>query len=275
MTTEAQVCANRRNAAKSTGPKTTVGKAIVAANAIKHGLRACRDVVLEEDQGDFDLHRAEFLADLEPVGQLEATLADRIVSLTWRLQRAERVQNEVFDALLAEELRDSMRTYPSELTSEEEQALRSSPRTDPGHAVGRMVAKDFCGAKVLERLLAYERQIEGILRRTMADLEHLQRARRAEQDDCSKQSQLREPSVETRDSASPRGVAVNSTSCVKQSQLPNDGQADPRSEPCAVAGGTFVETPCGVTTSADDFGKQSQSAEPSGTPSVETQGVRV
>jgi len=40
VTSDRQVLANRRNALKSTGPKTAKGKAAVGANALKHGLTA-------------------------------------------------------------------------------------------------------------------------------------------------------------------------------------------------------------------------------------------
>ena len=45
MTSEKQAQANRRNALKSTGPKTPEGKAAVRLNANKHGLRS-REVLL-------------------------------------------------------------------------------------------------------------------------------------------------------------------------------------------------------------------------------------
>jgi hypothetical protein len=38
MTSPAKIRANRRNALKSTGPRTRAGKAIVACNALQHGL---------------------------------------------------------------------------------------------------------------------------------------------------------------------------------------------------------------------------------------------
>jgi hypothetical protein len=43
MATQAQIAANRRNAQKSTGPNTRIGKATSAFNARKHGLNARLD----------------------------------------------------------------------------------------------------------------------------------------------------------------------------------------------------------------------------------------
>ena len=173
MATEAQVSANRSNAAKSTGPKTTQGKAIVAQNAIKHGLLARQNVIMGEDQQEFDLHRGEFLDELAPAGTMETFLAERIVSLTWRLRRAERLQNEVFDSLLAQELKESMRAFLDELSPKDEERLRRDPGTDPTYAVGRMIAMDYLNAMVLDRLQMYERRIEHSLCRIIKELRTL------------------------------------------------------------------------------------------------------
>jgi len=84
MSSESQILANRLNARKSTGPKTPQGKALVAQNALKHGLSARRDVITAESQADFDLHRDTLLAELDPQTPMESFLADRIVSLSWK-----------------------------------------------------------------------------------------------------------------------------------------------------------------------------------------------
>jgi hypothetical protein len=53
MTSSRQVQANRRNALKTTGPKTAEGKAAVCLNAMKHGLLS-REVLLPgEDEVAF------------------------------------------------------------------------------------------------------------------------------------------------------------------------------------------------------------------------------
>ncbi|MEJ2702101.1 MAG: hypothetical protein P8Z79_06625, partial [Sedimentisphaerales bacterium] len=59
MATEAQIKANRLNACKSTGPRTAEGKATVAKNATKHGLFTQDNVVISENQAQFDALRDE------------------------------------------------------------------------------------------------------------------------------------------------------------------------------------------------------------------------
>ena len=101
MASVAQVFANRSNAQKSTRPRTPEGKALVAQNAVKHGLLAQRVVVKGEDPGEFALYRERMLEDLDPVGSVEAILAERVVHLAWRLRRAERLEGAALDVLEA------------------------------------------------------------------------------------------------------------------------------------------------------------------------------
>ena len=49
MPTPAQLAANRRNAQRSTGPKTPAGKARSARNALRHGLPSPEVVVAPDD----------------------------------------------------------------------------------------------------------------------------------------------------------------------------------------------------------------------------------
>jgi hypothetical protein len=174
MATEAQILANRRNAQKSTGPRTTEGRAAVSQNAVKHGLLAERDVITSESQADFDLYREQLLDELNPVSPMESMLAERIVGLSWRLKRICSIQNQAVDALNADntpsplaKLTKSLffkgRYQPQEDTSESATAL----------ALGRLAIKDFSNARVLERLLMYERRIEHSLYKTLLELQRL------------------------------------------------------------------------------------------------------
>ena len=99
MASVAQIQANRSNAQKSTGPRTPQGKERASQNAIKHGLLAREAVIQGEDPEEFELFREGMLAELAPVGTVETMLAQRVVGLSWRLRRAERLQNAAFAAL--------------------------------------------------------------------------------------------------------------------------------------------------------------------------------
>ena len=92
MASKKQIKANRQNAQKSTGPKTDEGKAAVSQNAVKHGLFA-ESVIKGENEADYEAFRDNMLAELAPIGALELMLAERVVSLAWRLKRAERMQS--------------------------------------------------------------------------------------------------------------------------------------------------------------------------------------
>ena len=52
MTSLRQIEANRRNAVNSTGPRTPEGKAVVARNALKHGLLSRELLVRGEHEAD-------------------------------------------------------------------------------------------------------------------------------------------------------------------------------------------------------------------------------
>jgi hypothetical protein len=90
--------ASRRNGAKSRGPKTPEGKARSAQNALKHGLRAQKYIVLpEEDAAEFAGLEAAMIEELAPVGALQTVLARRVAIAAWRLARADRIEVELFE----------------------------------------------------------------------------------------------------------------------------------------------------------------------------------
>ena len=82
--------ANRRNAQKSTGPKTAEGKARSRFNAVKHGMRAATPVLPGEDQAAFDDRLERWTKNLAPRDEVEQFLVKRAVELSWQLERADR-----------------------------------------------------------------------------------------------------------------------------------------------------------------------------------------
>jgi hypothetical protein len=65
---QARAEASRRNGAKSRGPRTPEGKERSSRNALKHGLRAQKHVVLpQEDGAEFARFQAALLEELAPV----------------------------------------------------------------------------------------------------------------------------------------------------------------------------------------------------------------
>src|SRR5262245_20741165 len=100
MTTLAKVEANRRNARLSTGPRTGAGKAVVATNAVSHGIFARMPVLDGAHSSDWDRHRAGVVAALAAAGLLEVSFAERIALLLWQLGRLARYQAAVTNAAI-------------------------------------------------------------------------------------------------------------------------------------------------------------------------------
>ena len=173
MATEAQILANRRNALKSTGPRTHEGRAAISQNAVKHGLMAHQDVICSENRAEFDLHHAQILEELAPETPMESVLAGRIVSLSWRLKRAVHFQNQAIDAHNAPKTPSLYRLKKSRLLKRQGLSPTESSKSSSALALGRLAVKDFSNARVLDRLLMYERRIEHSLYKTLLELQRL------------------------------------------------------------------------------------------------------
>ena len=119
--------ASRRNGANSRGPKTPEGKARSAQNALKHGMRAQKYLVLpEEDAAEFADLEAALVEELAPVGALQTVLARRVAVAAWRLARADRIEAELFEE-----------------------------RRGPTGGLGLALIRDSNGARSFETLLRY------------------------------------------------------------------------------------------------------------------------
>jgi len=174
MATEAQIIANRRNARQSTGPRSPQGKAIVSQNALKHGLSAGRDIISSESQADYDLYRNQFLTELAPTSHMEAMFAERIVNLSWRLKRVNKIQNQTFDVINKPDKTSPLSRLTQSMLSKYGGLLPAN-HSDSSNILnlGRLAVKDFSNTRVLERLLIYERRIENSLYKTFLEFQRL------------------------------------------------------------------------------------------------------
>ena len=96
MATEKQIAANRRNALKSTGPRSINGKARSRLNATRHGLTASSALLPDEDRAAFDDLVAGLYEHYQPRGDLERHLVDLIAAYLWRLKRVPAIEATIF-----------------------------------------------------------------------------------------------------------------------------------------------------------------------------------
>lgn len=89
--------ANRRNAAKSTGPITAEGKARSRTNAVRHGLTAETVIGALEDAEDYKAFEAAITADYDAQSAVERELVLRLASALWRLRRATAMETGLFE----------------------------------------------------------------------------------------------------------------------------------------------------------------------------------
>src|SRR3954466_10620235 len=159
--------ANRRNARKSTGPRSPEGKSRSALNAVKTGCFARTPLLPGEEPGELEGFVGEIIEDLSPANAVERDLAERVAGLSWRRRRLWRAEEEI----LAREFGD--RGEESRETPEEQ---------DPDRAVenrlrGQMfLAKQFteCQPGPLVRLADHERRLSGSIDASLRMLLKLQ-----------------------------------------------------------------------------------------------------
>lgn len=201
MTSEKQIQANQRNAQKSTGPKTSEGKATARLNATKHGLLSQGALLPGEDKDALKELEERLRAELQPVGEMESLLVERIIDAIWRLRRLSRVEAGIFTWELYEELAERaqgeaesyVHTYPDgmggktiimnhqrhqeALDKAEEMKTKQRAGTAP---LGRTFMRDADRANAFSKLSRYETGIEQRFYKAWHELQRLQAARRTE-----------------------------------------------------------------------------------------------
>lgn len=168
--------ANRRNARKSTGPRTLQGKRRSSQNALLHGLTSRHIVVQDQDGGEHQADYNRLITSLneyfKPQGVLERMYVETIATCYWRRQRVFRTERGMIARNLAGK-RDHLRqekvdTARFNLTPQLER--EANALTDHLALPSR---------EDIDKLLRYETMIDKQLQRAMEQLDILQSRRTA------------------------------------------------------------------------------------------------
>lgn len=149
-----RLAANRRNARKSTGPRTPEGKARSSQNAITHGM-FCVDILVEgESRRDYHCYRHEMIRRLDPSDALELQFADQIIQTGWKLKRIQGTEQVIFAARRKELQRE-----------------RPEQSFCPGYVLGDLLwnSQDF------GRIQIYEQRLLNVMNRATNQLRQLKK----------------------------------------------------------------------------------------------------
>ena len=183
--TEAQINANRENAKKSTGPRTTAGKEASSRNGLKHGLCAGKHLLPGEDPEDFLALVNDLLNTFRPVGEGEEKLVLRIAADQWRLDRVFPMEAGIFrdrfhDVATKEKYRQKRyATEKQEAAQDGDPAPPPPTPPDEGDLLARAFNADCAGPNSFTKLARYESAIERSIDRCLRQLKAFQAARNA------------------------------------------------------------------------------------------------
>ena len=188
MASTRQIAANRRNALTSTGPRTERGKAIVGRNALGHGLTARQILVPGESEDELEGLVQRLIAELQPQGELEQQLVERVAACLWRQRRIYRIESEILrsEYLEAEiwRLRELAELHAGDGASDDD-PLAKRHRLQVEHArsglsLGDAFRRGNLQTDTLTKLSRYEAGIERSLYKAHHELLRLQAQRRGE-----------------------------------------------------------------------------------------------
>ena len=90
---------------RSGGPKTAAGKAIVANNALSHGLNSRLVTLATEDPSEFEALFQGLVADFRPNGTIETLIVHRIAHLLWKQRRLDGYEQQLISQAAASKVK--------------------------------------------------------------------------------------------------------------------------------------------------------------------------
>ncbi len=131
MSSKRQNATNRRNARRSTGPRTTEGLHASSLNALKHGLRSHLAIIPGENEAEFHALFDAFAEEAAPQSPRDLAAVRKIAACEWRLRRIAAIETEMFTQALqqpAEEPTvDNIEAFVERLAAQQAAAPPQSP----------------------------------------------------------------------------------------------------------------------------------------------------
>ena len=193
--TQAQIDANRRNAQKSTGPRTPEGKDASSRNRLLHGLRSAKHLVLDESLDDFEDLVKDMQDRFRPTGEAENLLVLRIAADHWRLNRSLPIEAGIY----RERFQDLAKAgkWAKEMYDQQLRNGTLRPVPPPEHDDRDLLARAFVldgdKARSLANLARYENGLEHSIDRCLRHLKIYQDIRLASTPDVAPAEPPRPP----------------------------------------------------------------------------------
>jgi hypothetical protein len=153
-----QLEANRNNA-KLGGVKSAIGKAISRYNARKHGLLTKEVLMKGEDKDELLKLERGVKSYIQPIGDIEEMLCERIVTGMWRLKRLLRIETK------------EMLSFINDVDESDELDNSINGKS------GRIPSPKMLSEAESQKMLRYENSIEKSIYRALHELQKLQYAR--------------------------------------------------------------------------------------------------
>jgi len=141
-----RLAANRRNALRSTGPRTLAGKARSALNSFRHGLTGQTIAFTHDEAPHYFSLALGYIVDLRPQGVHELQIVQKIVDTMWRLNAASALDMNARRIAAIEHLDGESDSQPSPL--------------DCALAQFEAFRADCEGPNLLEKLNRYESRLQ-------------------------------------------------------------------------------------------------------------------
>ncbi len=173
MATLKQIEANKRNADKSTGPRTPEGKEMSSRNALTHGLTSTRTLIGQEDPIEYHELRSSLFRDYAPANAQETVLVDRLASASWRTLRSRQMEQSLCN-----------------MSVDQWQAKRKGDRPRTAQTENEALIISMVEDDLWRVMLRYETQISRDFFRTLNSLEKMQKDRRLRERQEANDNQL-------------------------------------------------------------------------------------